>query len=377
MALGPLEGFTVAVTADRRWKEQAELLTRRGATVVHAPTMRTDYLTDEQAVREATVGVIARPPDFFVATTGIGVRAWFEAAQSWGLGEDLLRALDGARVVARGPKAAAVLQANGVEHVVRVAGERMEEVLGVVLDGLRPGDVVAVQQYGTDDPVARAALEQAGAAVVEVPVYRWRAPEDRSPAERLVGAVCAGQVDAVTFTSAPSVRNLVSVAEELGREDEMLAALNGGQVVVACVGPVCAEGARQAGVASPVAPEVGRLGLLIRVLTDALAARRRQVPADGGGGPVTIQGAAVERGSDVVRLSFRERMVLEALVDAAGGVVPKAALLRIIGRASSDPHAVEVVMARLRRRLATVGLGAVAVPKRGYRLVVTPPTVLT
>src|SRR5579884_1582157 len=69
MPLGQLQGFIVGVTADRRWEQQAELLERRGARVVHGPTIRTDYLAAEETVREATLRVLRRPPDVFVATT--------------------------------------------------------------------------------------------------------------------------------------------------------------------------------------------------------------------------------------------------------------------------------------------------------------------
>src|SRR5437763_14773875 len=106
MTLGALEGFVVGVTADRRWTEQAELLERRGASVLHGPTIHTEYLASDDALRRATGIVIARRPDYLVATTGIGVRAWFEAAQAWGVAEDLVGALAETRVVARGPKAA-------------------------------------------------------------------------------------------------------------------------------------------------------------------------------------------------------------------------------------------------------------------------------
>ena len=46
MKLEPLAGFTVAVTADRRADEQAALLSRLGATVVHGPVIRTESVTD-------------------------------------------------------------------------------------------------------------------------------------------------------------------------------------------------------------------------------------------------------------------------------------------------------------------------------------------
>ena len=49
-----LDGFAIGVTADRRWEEQAELLMRRGARVVHGPTIRTIPLVADVGIRVAT-----------------------------------------------------------------------------------------------------------------------------------------------------------------------------------------------------------------------------------------------------------------------------------------------------------------------------------
>ena len=78
----PLAGTTIGITADRRWQEQAELLTRRGATVVHGPSIRTLPLDPERGLRAVTDDLIARPPRYVIANTGIGIRAWFAAAES-------------------------------------------------------------------------------------------------------------------------------------------------------------------------------------------------------------------------------------------------------------------------------------------------------
>src|SRR5690349_3080454 len=91
--LQPLEGYTVGITADRRAAEQAELLRRRGARVLDGPTIATAYLGSDERLRRATEQVIAAPPDVLVITTGIGIRAWIAAAQSWGLDHALLVAL--------------------------------------------------------------------------------------------------------------------------------------------------------------------------------------------------------------------------------------------------------------------------------------------
>ena len=99
----PLCGFTVAVTADRRRDELAALLERRGARVVLAPALRIVPLADDSDLRAATLACVADPPDVVVATTGIGLRGWLEAAEGWGLGDSLRARLRQSHVIARGP----------------------------------------------------------------------------------------------------------------------------------------------------------------------------------------------------------------------------------------------------------------------------------
>src|SRR3954467_2008701 len=95
MALGPLSGFTIAVTADRRREEQVELLRRRGATVIEGPTVRTVPLVDDADLRRAITDVVADPPEVTVLTTGVGTRGLVGAAESLGTDGPLLDALSG------------------------------------------------------------------------------------------------------------------------------------------------------------------------------------------------------------------------------------------------------------------------------------------
>jgi uroporphyrinogen-III synthase len=369
-SLGPLEGFVVGITADRRWEEQAELLRRRGATVVHGPCMDTQYLADDDDLRRATVDVIDRPPDVVVATTGIGVRAWLETAEAWGMGPALMAALGQARILARGPKAAGVVLASGLSVWARSETEQMDDVLAkLVADGVA-GRRVALQEYGMESPEFIAALEAAGATVVRVPVYRWRYPADTRPALTLVDAALNGRVDAITFTSAPAVRNLFMIAAEQQADGDLRRAFNRG-LIAACVGPVCAQAARDEGIDGPVEPKVGRLGLLVRALSDDLAARSRTFTV--GGKELVVQGSAISADGDAASLSGRERAVLEVLAARPGVVVDRAILLeRIWGSADVDPHLLEVVVGRLRRRLGRCSSAIEVTRSRGYRLVVDP-----
>lgn len=372
MPLRPLEGYTVGVTADRRWEDQAELLRRRGARVLHGPSIATQYLASDEALRSATASVASVPPDYLVATTGIGMRAWLEAAQAWGMGEALLAALAPARIVARGPKSAGAVQTAGLAVWQSSPNERLDQLLPLLLAEPLRGRRVAVQEAGAEAADITAALRAEGAEVVEVPVYRWRMPEDTGPALRLVDAACDGRVDAITFTSAPAVQNLFTVAVRNSRQDDLRRAFNGSGLVAACVGAVCAGAARDEGIEEPVEPPLGRLGLMIRALSDRFEDRRR--PLVLAGTEVVVQGFAVQIGDRVVELPPLEQAVLALLAHRPGAVVSRPVLLqKLWGSATADPHLLEATITRLRRRLGPCGAALRPSPGRGYRLDVPAP----
>ena len=366
MSLRPLDGFVVGITADRRWGEQAELLGRRGASIVHGPTISTLYLGDDDELRDATHAVIETPPDYLVATTGIGIRAWLEMASAWGLGDQVIDALADARIVARGAKASAAVQAGGLSVWARSPNEQMDELAALLLAEDLAGRRVAVQEYGMPNPELTDMLIAAGAEVVKVPVYRWRLPEDPSAAAKLIELACDGRVDAITFTSAPAVHNLFAIAEGVAMADPLRRAFNRG-IAAACVGPVCAEGARQQGVEAPLVPDVGRLGLLVRALSEHFADRRRRMTL--AGHELVLQGSMIELEGEVIELTPKERAVFHLLAATPGAVVPRSAFLRRVwGSEDTDPHVLEVTVGRLRRRLGPCAPAVEAFPGRGYRL---------
>ena len=364
--LPPLAGFTVGVTADRRADEQAELLRRRGAEVVHGPVIRTLALTDGPELEAATEAIVADPPDTLVALTGLGVRSWFEAADGRGRGDALRTALEGATVLARGPKAAGALATVGLDADWRAPGESSVEILAHLDDDLA-GRRIAVQRDGVEIAHLARALAARRADVVDVPVYRWGLPLDPAPAASLLQGIVSHQVDAVTFTSAAAISNLFTLAAADGDPttvDRLVAALQG-PVRPICVGPVSAARLAGHGVPGSLHPERWRLGPMVRCLVEALADRRRTAPL--GGHQAEIQGTAVAVAGAEVSLSRREAQLLAALVDAAGAVVAKDRLARTVWEPGTDPHVVEVTVARLRRRLGPAGDALETVPRRGYR----------
>ena len=90
-----LAGCTMLVTADRRAGELGGALQRRGAAVRYAPALSMVPNESDALLVAATRDLLVAPPDIAVVTTGIGFRAWIEAADAIGLAEPLLASPDG------------------------------------------------------------------------------------------------------------------------------------------------------------------------------------------------------------------------------------------------------------------------------------------
>jgi uroporphyrinogen-III synthase len=259
-----LDGFTVAVTADRRRDEQTVLLERLGAQVLMFPLLRTEP-ADLGALRALTETIAEAAPDYFVANTGYGMRTWLQLAAEWGLQEALVEALSSAStIVVRGAKALGEIRKVGLDAVYKAPGETLEEVVDRLGEEDLSASSVVVQLHG----------EPAG-AVSYLPVYRMGGG-GTDEAGALIDALVEGRVDVVTFTAAPQVQVLASVAEAQGRLGAVLDAFNVGGVVAACIGPVCAQGARLAGITQPLVPEHSRLGSLASALGGYLAEHSRK-----------------------------------------------------------------------------------------------------
>jgi uroporphyrinogen-III synthase len=364
-----LRGFTIGVTADRRWEEQVTLFGRRGAAVQHGPSIRTLPLGDDDRLRAATEAVIDRRPALLIANTGLGIRSWFSSAELWGKGDELADALRAARIFARGPKAAGAALAHGLDVEDRAETERLSDAVDLALAVLRPGDLVALQLDGRGSSVEAARLRAAGAEVLEIPIYEWELPEDVGSAVRLAESVVAGKVHAVTFTSGPAVRNWLAIADSNEVGAALRVALNSGTVVVGCVGPVCAETAVDEGLggAQLVVPRTWRLGPLVRAVSERLL--EQTVRLDIGGIRLSIAGNLVTIGEDPVLFTDTEAQVLTLLAVRPNVVHAKADLLRAVWRdEDADPHVVEVAVGRLRQRMGPLGGSITSVYRRGYTL---------
>jgi uroporphyrinogen-III synthase len=364
-----MAGHRIGITADRRAEEQGELLRRMGADVVLGPVLRMLPFAEDQPMRDMTEALLESPPDVVVLTTGIGVRAWIGAAETWGRADDLLAVLARATIHVRGPKAHAAAVQLGLTVSYREPTERLDALVAELTRGRLEGRHVAIQLYGHDVPWAEKALREAGALVTAVPVYRWVAPDDEAPARRLVRDALDGQLAAMTFTSPSAVGSICRIADAEGTLDDLLAAFQS-RVAAACVGPTTAAAAAQHGIRVACAPPRGRLGLLVRALAATL--RERHVHLDAGGREIVLQGGLLVA-DDGARISLpdRERQVLTALARRTGAVVSRSAIEREVWGSTDEDRALDAVLTRVRRHIAPSGLAIGTRVRRGYQLLAT------
>jgi len=238
----PLFGRRVVVTRPREQAgELAGALEDAGAEVVLFPTIAIAPPLDPAALDRAVAA--ASGYDWLVFTSSNGVRAFFArfAAQR----RDV-RELGTVKIAAIGPETAAELERRMLRPAVVPREFRAEGLLeSLAGEDLRGRRILLPRAAG-----ARAVLPETlaarGAVVDEVIAYRAVAPPG-ADAPGLRAALAAGSIDALTFTSSSTVRHFV---ELVGRD--VVDVL--GRTVVACIGPVTAETARDEGLPVHVCP---------------------------------------------------------------------------------------------------------------------------
>ena len=264
--------------------ETSRLVEKSGGVAIVAPSMREVPIEKNPEARDFGRKLLAGDYDVVIFMTGGGTRYLFAAMETDYERDRLVEALSSTVVVARGPKPVRALGELEVPITLTVPEPNTwREILEAMAADRRiklRGARVAVQLYGrTNEPFLRA-LQEAGARVDAVRVYRWDMPEDRGPLVAALRQMVGGTADIALFTSANQVTNVFRAAEDEGIEGDLRRSLE--HLLVCSIGPVCSEALSERGVDVDFEPSHTKLGLLVKETATqaaAMLARKRESSA--------------------------------------------------------------------------------------------------
>jgi uroporphyrinogen III methyltransferase / synthase len=233
----------------------ARALLAHGAEPILAPVIAIEAPDDAAAATRALDELPAHA--WLVFTSQNGVDAFFARLDSRG-GD--ARAIGSVKVAAIGERTAERLRSRGVRADLIPGAFISEEVARALIARTQPGDRVMIYRAQEARDVLPRMLEDAGRRPTLVAAYKTVVAQDAAFREKVARA------DVLTFTSASTVHAFCSL---LG--SDVAAAARGKSV--ACIGPVTASAAREAGLTVDVVAQVYTTMGLLEALETHLAAR--------------------------------------------------------------------------------------------------------
>ncbi len=266
--LKPLFGTRALVTRSRsQASELADLIEELGGEPCEFPVIEivpARRESDVRAFRDALDK--AESYDWLFFTSVNGVEHFFRGLVE--LGGDIRRFYR-ARIAAVGPKTGDALRSRGLQHEALPGGFQAEGMLDHLDEALKPGQRALFLRGDLARGTLPRDLAARSISVDAVTLYETVVPQDQD--EQALEQLREGAVHVVTFTSSSTVTNLLEVLKRFGESDPV-GLLRGCEI--ACIGPVTARTAEEAGLAPTIIPEEATISSLAEAIARRMAELR-------------------------------------------------------------------------------------------------------
>ncbi|MDQ1912374.1 uroporphyrinogen-III C-methyltransferase [Paenibacillus sp. GD4] len=254
----PLFGKRILVTRARsQASELVDQIDELGGEAVEFPVIRTQAPSG-QAAQQALHQAMKRlnEYDWVMFTSVNGVEHFFQTLRELKLD---IRSMYKARIAAVGPKTAEALEQYGLQPE-RLPAKFQGDALPDALEGeLKKGQRVFLPTADIARETLPAKLEELGLLVTKADVYETVL--DTNGGTDILELLEQNKIHIITFTSSSTVTNLLKALRELGVE-KPLELLGGCQI--ACIGPLTAQTAREAGMQVDYLAEEATVASLVK-----------------------------------------------------------------------------------------------------------------
>jgi uroporphyrinogen-III synthase len=271
-------GLRVLSLESRRADLMEQLIRRHDGDPFVAPSVKEIPFEQHDEVYRWAERLFANDFEMLVLMTGAGLTFLRDIlAERYPL-ERFAEALRKVTIVSRGPKPAAVLHDMGVSARIMVPEPNTWREIVPVIAG-RTERRIAIQEYGRANPEFVAALEELGAEVSAISIYRWALPDDLGPLSEAVRRIAERECDVVLFTTSIQLTHLLEVAAKMGRSAEVRRAL-AQDLAIGSVGPVMDAALADCGLSPDIVPAHPKMPVLVRTAAEMAAsvlARKRRI----------------------------------------------------------------------------------------------------
>ena len=285
-----LSGITVAITSSRRASELASLVRKFGGVPYIAPTIgiRSNNNTLSSECTKFIETIESEKMHFFVFMTGVGVFNLFQCVLKSNRLDNVIEKLHDTIVIARSNKPALELRKLGIatKFVPKM------NTIGGIIDLISKLDVkdknVGILWHGDYVDAFKERLESLGSKVFEFSSYSYSTNLEQKNAailkemgydyvapsnekiKRLIDDIVAGNIDTITFTSPPAVKEFFEFASRNNKIDLLIDKLNH-NVLVVSVGPSTSAMIEKFRIKVDFVPHAYRMGTMVKELADYIS----------------------------------------------------------------------------------------------------------
>ncbi|NLB88937.1 MAG: uroporphyrinogen-III C-methyltransferase [Syntrophomonadaceae bacterium] len=258
----PLWGKRIIVTRARAQASGlVEKISELGGLPIEFPTISIEKEDNYTALLNAFKNISNY--DWIVFTSVNAVEIFFEEFRKVNMD---IRDLRGIKICAIGPTTRESLEKKCIIVDTMPDEYRAEGIIEELKDKIKPGNWVLLPRARGARSVLPEALKQWGAHVNEI--YIYKAVAEKRVSKEMFEEIMAGKVDFITFTSSSTVHNFINI---VGLDNALRISK---KTKLACIGPITANTAKEAGLSIDIVAKKYTIDGLITAIIDYLKFER-------------------------------------------------------------------------------------------------------